>query len=78
MGSLKINVDGWKLDGLSDRAVAGVVRDSRGTLVHGFASDVNAGSVRAVETLTLLGSPRYLEEASDQQVLQAREVVLES
>lgn len=50
---LKQNIDGFLLEGASEGAVAGVCRDSTGSLVDGFDKLVKASSPLAVRTLVL-------------------------
>ncbi|KAL3738317.1 hypothetical protein ACJRO7_019791 [Eucalyptus globulus] len=65
---LKLNVDCSWVEGDAPSSIAGMLRDSNGIIVDGFATEVHASSSLQAETLALLHGLYMLKQREEKQV----------
>ncbi|KAL3720475.1 hypothetical protein ACJRO7_005313 [Eucalyptus globulus] len=72
-GNLKLNVDCSWVEGESASSIAGLLRNSSGVIVEGFAKAIHASSPLQAETLAVLHGLRLLKKENDTHVGQVQE-----
>lgn len=72
-GNLKLNVDCSWVEGELASSVAGLLQNSSGVIVEGFAKAIHASSPLQAETLAVLHGLRFLKKENDTHVGQVQE-----
>jgi len=72
-GNLKLNIDCSWVEGEFASSVAGLLRNSSGVIVEGFAKAIHASSPLQAETLAVLHGLRLLKKENDTHVGQVQE-----